>query len=237
MIKPRMKCMPGVVCLENYTIIFMLLLLAVALYMLYTYTRYERRGTHHHSSGHSFPHHSFPHHSSPHHSSPHHSSLRHSSPPVIVDAAWMGGLSSIPTRTDPFNDPYMPPLKFDGPFYTTPTIPDIRGAIPINIKTRGTNADFAQVGILTRKNGTDDMILPLMGSRLMTGRDKWTYYTISNNGNINTKLPISVAGRSCTNEYGCDEIYNKDTVYVEGYKDVFEATVYENGTFSYLPVL
>ena len=209
---PRMKCMPGVICLENYTILFILLLLAAALYMLYTYNRSQsqtREKVH----------------------------IRASPLPVNVDVAWMGGLSSIPTRSDPFNDPYMPPLKFDMPFYTTPTIPDIRGAIPINIKTRGANAEFRQVGILTRKNGTDDMILPLMGTRLMNGRDKWTYYTISNNGNINTKLPISVAGRSCTNEYGCDEIYNKDTVYVEGYKDVFEATVYENGTFSYIPVL
>ena len=81
------------------------------------------------------------------------------------------------------------------------------------------------------------MIPPLMGSRVMTGRDKWNYYTISNNGNINTKLPISNQGRSCTNEYGCDEIYNNDTVYVEGYKDVFIATVYESGTLNYIPVL
>lgn len=213
MTKPRMKCMPGGICLENYTILFMLLLLALALYMMYSYSRHsDKRGMHH-------------------------SQRAHSHPPVVMDAAWMGGLTSIPTRSDPFNDPYMPPLKMDMPIYTTPTIPDIRGAIPINIKTRGTNAEFRQVGILTRKNGTDDMILPLMGTRLMTGRDKWTYYTISNNGNINTKLPISVAGRSCTNEYGCDEIYNKDSVYVEGYKDVFEATVYENGTFSYIPVV
>jgi len=208
-----MKCMPGVICLENYTILFMMLLLALALYMMYSYSRHsDKRGMHH-------------------------SQHVHSQPTVVMDAAWMGGLTSIPTRSDPFNDPYMPPLKMDMPIYTTPTIPDIRGAIPINIKTRGTNAEFRQVGILTRKNGTDDMILPLMGTRLMTGRDKWTYYTISNNGNINTKLPISVAGRSCTNEYGCDEIYNKDSVYVEGYKDVFEATVYENGTFSYIPVV
>lgn len=210
-----MKCMPGVVCLENYTILFMVLLIAGAMYIMYSYSGFQKREMKHNDRIHTRSHMS----------------------PVIVDAAWMGGLSSIPTRSDPFNDPYMPPLKFDMPFYMTPTIPDIRGAIPINIKTRGPNAEFRQVGILTRKNGTDDMILPLMGTRLMNGRDKWTYYTISNNGNINTKLPISVSGRSCTNEYGCDEIYNKDTVYVEGYKDVFEATVYENGTFSYIPAL
>jgi hypothetical protein len=209
-----MKCMPGVVCLENYTILFLLIVLGGALYFLFfnSYNK-NRKKPHRHAN-----------------------MNMHMPYPPVADA-WMGGLVSIPTRSDPFNDPYSPPLKYDMPFYGVPNIPDIRGAIPVNIKTRGTNTDFRQVGILTRKNGIDDMILPLMGTRLMSGRDKWTYYTISNNGNINTKLPISVAGRSCTNEYGCDEIYNNDTVYVEGYKDVFNATVYENGTFSYIPVL
>jgi hypothetical protein len=63
---------------------------------------------------------------------------------------------------------------------------------------------YAQVGILTRsvkKNG-EDLILPLMGRR--TGRyDKMQYYTMSNTGAVNTKLPISKNGKSCTGEYGC----------------------------------
>ena len=49
------------------------------------------------------------------------------------------------------------------------------------------------------------------------------------------KLPVSVNGKSCTGEYGCNEIFNNDTVYVEGFKDVFVATVYENNTFTYMP--
>jgi hypothetical protein len=80
------------------------------------------------------------------------------------------------------------------------------------------------------------MILPLMGRKHMSGRDKWQYYTISGTGNLNTKLPISVNGRSCTSEYGCDDIYNGDVVYVEGYKDTFHATIYENNQFHYIPV-
>jgi hypothetical protein len=95
---------------------------------------------------------------------------------------------------------------------------------------------YAQVGILTRsvkKNG-EDLILPLMGRR--TGRyDKMQYYTMSNTGAVNTKLPISKNGKSCTGEYGCDEINNGDTVYVEGYSDTFKVTVYESGQFSYDP--
>ena len=99
-------------------------------------------------------------------------------------------------------------------------------------------SQYTQVGILTRstKKGNEDLILPLMGRR--TGRyDKMQYYTMSNTGPVNTKLPVSKNGKSCTGEYGCDEIMNGDTVYVEGYSDTFKVTVYESGQFSYDPVV
>ena len=81
------------------------------------------------------------------------------------------------------------------------------------------------------------MILPLFGKIHLSGRNKWNYYTVSNTGNINTKLPVSLKGRSCTSDTGCDEIYNGDLVYVEGYKDTFTATIYENGGMSYIPII
>jgi hypothetical protein len=62
--------------------------------------------------------------------------------------------------------------------------------------------------------------------------DKLQYYTVAEGG---AKLPISVNGRSCTGEYGCNEVFNGDTVYVEGYGDVFKATIYESGQYSYDP--
>ena len=106
---------------------------------------------------------------------------------------------------------------------------------PVNrmYMTQNRISQYTQVGILTR---TNDLILPLMGRR--TGRhDKMQYYTMSNTGPINTKLPISKNGKSCTGEYGCDEITNGDTVFVEGYSDTFKATVYESGQFSYNPTM
>ena len=51
------------------------------------------------------------------------------------------------------------------------------------------------------------------------------------------KLPVTNAGRSCTSEYGCDNLYNGDTVYVEGYNDAFKVTMYDNNTIRYIPVL
>jgi hypothetical protein len=176
-------------------------------------------------------------------------------------------LSTVSTRNDPFNDPYSPPLKSDG-MYFPPDSADVRGVpmlapttcntgtcggavgnlgggLPINMKTRGYNQDYSQIGILTRErnNRTDDtslrdnMILPLMGRRVMNGRDAYQYYTMSNTGAVNTKLPVKVRGKNCISEYGCNELMNGDTVMVEGYNESFRATIYESSSFGYIPFL
>jgi len=134
-------------------------------------------------------------------------------------------------QEDVLLNPYVPPLRDDRTM-------DIRGpvavAVPINVSTQGTsNAAYRQVGILTRISGPET-ILPLMGRPLFRNRDKWQFYTISEKSNF-IKLPISVKGRSCTNEYGCDNVYNGDTVYVEGYNDAFKVTAYDNSVMQYLP--
>ena len=146
-------------------------------------------------------------------------------PPINTEVATTH-LIPIPTRTvDPLTDINAPPLKNEG------------FVLPINISTQGPELNYNQMGILTREQGKDAMILPLMGRRSSTGRDKYQYYTMSNSsGNINTKLPVSVKGRSCTSDLGCDEIFNGDSVYVEGYNDTFRATIYENALFKYIPL-
>ena len=107
---------------------------------------------------------------------------------------------------DTLRDPYAPPMRME------------------------MRESYSQIGILTR----DELILPLLGRQYMRGRDKWQYYTISNTGNLNTKLPVSVKGKSCTSEYGCDQIMNGDQIYVEVYNNTFNATVYENNMFRYM---
>jgi hypothetical protein len=96
--------------------------------------------------------------------------------------------------------------------------------------------DYRQAGILTKQrqgnDGGEPLILPLYGRRVRS--DKLQYYTIAEGG---AKLPVSRNGRSCTGEYGCDEVSNGDTVYVEGYGDIFKATIYESGQYSYDPTI
>lgn len=133
-------------------------------------------------------------------------------------------LVPIAGRNQPMVNIYSPPLKKE------------TYGLPINISTQGPEMQYTQLGILTRENSPDDLILPLMGRRNATSRDKYQYYTMTNSaGNINTKLPISVKGKSCTSDLGCDEVFNGDVVYVEGYKDTFRATIYENSLYKYIP--
>jgi len=205
------KCVPGVICIDNMTVVLIFILIVISIYL---YSHLVK------------------------------SPVRVEEPPRIASSPFIANIS---TRHLPkvILDPYGPPLKNDGIYFPSDSN-DIRGiplarplvvsgGIPINMETRGLSQDYTQVGILTRDK--DDLILSLMGRRLTSGTDKWQYYTISNTGNMNTKLPITVRGKSGSGEYGCDVLMNGDTVFVEGYKDVFRATIYENGTFSYIPYI
>ena len=133
---------------------------------------------------------------------------------------------------DVLMNPYRPPLRDDRVF---PRLGEDPRGVPINIRTQGVDSSYRQVGILTRGNG-GETILPLMGRPLLTNRDKWNFYTMNDKNNM-IKLPVTFKGKSCTNEYGCDNIYNGDTVYVEGYNDTFKATVYDNDVVRYIPYL
>ena len=117
-------------------------------------------------------------------------------------------------------NPYSPPLNL----------------VPINVPTNigSVNTNYRQMGILTPLNeSSTDKILQLMGRPLIVNRDKWQYYTISNQHN-NVKLPIIFKKKNGLNDYGVDQIYTGDIVYVEGYKQSFTATIYENDTIKYI---
>jgi hypothetical protein len=129
--------------------------------------------------------------------------------------------------SDPLLNPYAPPLR------------DERYLTPINVSTNigAVDTNYRQMGILTPLNGqTKDSILPLMGRPLFTNRNKWQYYTTSNQHN-NVKLPLMYKGRSCTNEYGCDQLNNGDSIYVEGANEAYKVTLYDNSTMKYLPFI
>lgn len=188
------KCAPGVICIENVTLTFLVLLLLVVGFFIYQHIKAQ---------------------------SP--VSNTTTSEKVSIQPQMMMPQQSMPSN-DVFNDPYAPPLK------TT----YMQSLIPVNIPTQGLPQPYSQVGILTN-NDRDNTILPLMGRRYTNSSDKWMYYTISNSGNMNTKLQVIVNGRSGTYEYGVNELYTGDEVVVDGYNRKFRVTIYDNSQFNYIP--
>jgi hypothetical protein len=205
------KCIPGVICIENMTLFILVIILIIVIYLYYkTFLKQNENLT---KQEYERPYILIP--------TPNSTAILTSGAPL---------LNTIDSRNSPMDNVYSPPVK-DGTYFRRDS-GDPRG-LPINVQTRSVNDSYHQIGILTRKNS--ELILPLMGRQLTTGNYKWQYYTMTTTGNMNTKLPISMNGKSCTSEYGCDSLSNGDIVYVEGYSDTFRVTLYENATFNYIP--
>jgi len=196
------RCPPGVICIENITIFFVLIVVGMVVLFL-KMQQQKMQGD-----------------------------LRER---VVIKERVDHGNRTFPSngQNDILMDPYQAPLKDDRIYPRNSSDP--RG-IPINIPTQSVETQYRQVGILTRSNGDGENILPLMGRPLFTNRDKWNFYTMTDKNHM-IKLPITYKGRSCTNEYGCDSMYNGDTVYVEGYNDAFNVTMYDNNVMRYIPYL
>ena len=203
------KCPPGVICFENFTFTFVVIAVAIMIYIVYTRQNNINIQL-------------------PVENKHHHDTSSHRGRTGLFPRP---SFSFSNVENDVLLNPYTPPLKDERIIQSH----DVRGGIPININTRAVDTSYRQVGILKRMNGPE-MVLALMGRPLYVGRDKWQYYTMSDNNN-SIKLPVSFKSRSCTNEYGCDEISNGDTVYVDGIDATFQATLYDNATMRYLPFL
>jgi hypothetical protein len=218
------KCPPGVICFENITLVIFLVIACIIIYLAYSQYNKNASTSNGNTNGNSNS----------------NSNIIEISRKDYGGGGGGGFLDLIPsfgsgyTRgpADVLLNPYTPPLRDDRYFnqYGTSALGvamggDIRGAIPINVATRSVNSAYRQVGILTRVNGPET-ILSLMGRPLFPSQDKWQFYTMSDK-NHSVKLPVTHKRRSCTSDLGCDNIYNGDTVYVEGYNDAFKATIYD----------
>ncbi len=204
------KCPPGILCIENYTLLFFVLLIIAILYFMNI--KYNQNLPKANSCG----------------------------CKKMFCGTCTNSFDTIPflgnyhnTReNDVLLNPYSAPLRDDRIFNNS----SYNGQkIPINVPTQSCNSSYRQIGILTRINGPET-ILPLLGRPLFSNRDKWNFYTMNDkNGMI--KLPISFKNKSCTSSQGCDNLYSGDTVFVEGYSDTFRVSIYDNNTMEYIPYL
>ena len=217
------RCPPGVICIENVTIFFIIVILFCIGY--YMYLRVSKQGHNKYKEEINV------------------STVIQERPNMSSGYFGFGMEPNYPYNNLPKNileNPYAAPLKDERYFVSQSAsasayIPP--NSMPINVSTSAVDTTYRQLGILTPLNGSSkDNILTLMGRPLFTRRSKFNYYTISNQHN-NVKLPISVNGRSGLSEVGVDEIFNGDTVYVEGTNEAYKVTIYESETIKYLPVI
>tara|TARA_B100000424_G_scaffold257179_1_gene237835 strand:- start:24 stop:674 length:651 start_codon:yes stop_codon:yes gene_type:complete len=213
------KCPPGIICIENFTFLFFGLLILIILFFLYVNLNKSNN------------------------------TLTNTSCNCKTygnckndknDKNDKNGLFPKPSYSfsnvsnDILLNPYSAPTRDDRIFnnhnhnYNGPKI-------PINQPTQSLDTNYRQIGILTRIQG-GETILPLMGRPLFSNRDKWNFYTMNDKNNM-IKLPITFKNKSCTSDTGCDNVYNGDTLYVEGYNDLFRVTVYDNNVMQYIPYL
>lgn len=209
------KCAPGVICIENITMLYIFILASILLIVVY-----------YHSFSNSFSKNKTMHSMNTNHNNYNNNNNENDS--IFPRANY--GYSNV--KNDILLNPY------EGPSRDTRLFPNLNInslKMPINIETQSVDTNYRQVGILTRVDNTKEMILPLMGRPLITHRDKWNFYTIGENNMI--KIPIHHKGVNCTSSLGCNDLYSGDIIKIDGYNSEFKVTLYENNTLKYIPYI
>jgi hypothetical protein len=201
------KCPPGVICHENMTMVFIILLMIALIYYLSKNTSTQVPVSNEKIII---------------------KEREMERPPFNFYMSPNYPYNNLPA--DVLLNPYVPPLSDERYM-----VPGGNVRVPINVQTNlgAVDTTYRQMGLLTPLNGSNK-ILPLMGRVVFVNRDTWQYYTMSDQNN-SVKLPVVKNGKSCTNEYGCDRVYSGDTVYVEGYNQAFKVTIYDSDVVRYLP--
>ena len=203
------KCPPGVICIENITLLFVLIIVFLSVIIILFLTNNSR------------------------------TKIVEKNINVIPNNEETSGIFPKPSysfsnvENDVLLNPYEGPTRDNRLF---PNLNIFSSRIPVNIPTQSFDTSYRQIGILTRIGGNKEMILPLMGRPLITNRDKWNFYTMSEKNNM-LKLPVKYNGRNCTTYLGCNNLYTGDVVKVEGYTDDFKVTTYENDLPKYIPYI
>lgn len=207
------KCAPGVICIENITMVYIIILVGVLFVVLYYSSSRSNRSNKTNSMS---------------LTSNTNTNTMNESNSIFPRANY--GYSNV--KNDVLLNPYEAPMRDNRLF---PSLNSSSLKMPINISTQSIDTDYRQVGILTRIDGSKEMILPLMGRPLITHRDKWNFYTIAENNMI--KIPIYNKGNDCTSSLGCNDLYSGDIIKIEGYNSDFKVTLYENNVLKYIPYI
>lgn len=87
--------------------------------------------------------------------------------------------------------------------------------------------DFQQMGVMTGDNGE---IMPIYGRESRTRRDRYHYHTVSAGDQL-YPLPLTVDGRRCDEDMGCQELYGGEKITALGVPGTFNAEIYRTQNF------
>ena len=239
------SCPPGVFCIENATIVFMIVLVFLGWFFFSN----ENNGSHNNSTrmgaigtsgknkyagGSGSAQFAYVNRNDPINTS------RNTGAPLLT---WLGLRSDIESRyaNTAWSGAGYPALS-NPALPLNPAIaatamrnPGVLSAAPIITNTGALSVPYERVGLLTATNNKGpNSLLSLMGRPLNANGVKWQYYTISDQLNA-VRMPITVNGKSAASEYGVNELLNGDTVYVDGANGVYAVTMYETSSLRYMP--
>lgn len=132
-------------------------------------------------------------------------------------------------------NPLAPPLKRNYHFNEP-------SKMRINIETRPSGGSYQQIGMLHKKTNSDvDMntpgsnndsyVIPLFGKPVYKGSTKWLYYTNYNN----IKIPIRVNNVDCTDDSGCNEMNDNESIDIDELNGSFNVKIYKFDKPRYIP--
>ena len=208
------KCPPGVLCIENFTIVIIIIISIGIVYFMHKHYLFQSLIMHNITENPT---------RSPTHAPTH--APAHAPATIQITDTREGDITS---------DPYVPPLK-----PAQHGIVSVRtrggGLHPYKqigyLKYSMGNHQGKHHGRHRGRHQGGNSMMSLFGRPSDTSRSKWNYYTIHNG----IKLQVNNKSRSCTSEQGCDELFSGDTVYVDGMDHTYHVTVYETSSFRYTP--
>ena len=125
-------------------------------------------------------------------------------------------------------------VKDDQPYRDNIYTPDFRQGRsypPFNMKTRGPPEEYDMVGFL-QDSEDSGKLQQLYGRRTYPNSNLWNYFVKSDQYH-QIPIPVSIGGQSCTDERGCNELNNQDSINLLD-KD-HTATIYPKEPYYYNP--
>lgn len=108
---------------------------------------------------------------------------------------------------------------------------------PLKTNNFSNDQTFSQIGILTPINADSNSgPIPLMAKPTYSNRNKWQYYSLSGQFH-QMKLPLIHNGRKTMTEFGIDEISNGETIHIDGLKNNYSVSLYDNNNIPYNPFI